>query len=73
MSHSCNGTLFLAGITLLAWAGLVVHCYPGDPIATSALWALGVPGLVLAIASWSRLPSRGEGEGEGEGDTEVRS
>ena len=48
--------LFLCGLSLVAWAGLVVHAYPGDPIATSALWFLAVPGLVLAVLAWRRMP-----------------
>ena len=44
MKRGPDPVLFVFGASLVAWAGLVVHAYPGDPIVPSALWFMGVPG-----------------------------
>lgn len=54
-----DGPLFAVGASFVAWAGLAVHSYPGEPIATSALWFLGVPGVVLMLAAYLRGTRKG--------------
>lgn len=59
MKRGPDPVLFVFGASLVAWAGLVVHAYPGDPIVPSALWFFGVPGVCLMIAAYLRGSRKG--------------
>lgn len=49
MKRHPSPVFFLLGLQMVAAAGLVLHCRPDDPCALSALWCLGLPGVVLML------------------------